>query len=131
MIEAVNRWVLIDPSTSDRYVFPINPNQMAKPHPRKGLVAVPSLKWGARTLASPRGPQEWQFSGVIRTKEMHDALAWWVTKSVLVTVNDHLDRNYQVLLNKFDFSESQPSRRKPWKGTYVMHATLFTYDEGP
>ena len=75
-------------------------------------------------------PQEWQFGGVIREKAMHDALAYWVTKSVLVTVNDHLERNYTVLLRHFNFEEGRRSYRKAWKGTYTMHAILFDYDEG-
>ena len=125
-----NRWILTDTVTSDTYVFPVNPNAMTKPFNRKNLTISPNTMWGARTTRVPTPPQDWQFSGVLMDKAMHDALKAWAEVQHLVTVNDHLDRNLTVLFTRFDFTERRPSARRAWKGTYTMHGLLFAHSGG-
>lgn len=122
------RWKFVDPATGDEWTHPINPNTMSAPP-----LSVKTLRTGSgsrrgvdrlRGFRAPAPAQDWQFGGVIRTREHHDALHEWAKKDRLIEVHDHLGRVFEVVITGFTPSDRQPTARTPWRLTYQMRTLM-------
>lgn len=120
------RWTLTYPSTGESWEMTINPNKMASPHESKNL----SFGRGSRgiqrpaTFKVPSGVVNWEWSGVINSKEHYDSLLEWSKKSDEVHVTDHFGRTFEVLIQKFAPEDRRPTGTKPWRLTYTMQAMI-------
>ena len=127
------RWKFHDTETDETVFLPINPNEADGAEIPRNM----SWAWGtARKLSyayqdRPRGinrpasaPPDWTFSGVIRDEAHHDLLLDWAQRSSILRVTDHFERTFEIIISEFDFTERQPTRDRPWRGTYTMTCLL-------
>lgn len=114
-------WKMKDLVTNEEYVFPINPNQMNPPFNAKNLNVFPGLDY--RTVKAPPVPGEWNFGGVCRGEDMHDALVDWSSRGHLLEITDHLNRTFRVLPSRIEMADKR-SRHEPWKFTYTISGLL-------
>lgn len=122
----VIRWVLRDTVTGETWTMPINPDLMGSPFPRKQFKHGLGWRRDGR-LSTFRGPSpavEWEWAGVIRTKEHYDRLAQWAAKSVAVDVTDHLSRTFRIYITEFNPVDRSPTPRVPWRLRYTMKARI-------
>jgi hypothetical protein len=119
---SVIRWRFYNPRTLLEYVVPINPNQMTSPHGPRDTIGytVSPIDQQVRARRNHKVPHEWQFAGVIRTQEHHDALRDWCASPDLIEVSDHLGRTFQVRLFSFEPVERRPTPHVPWRFRYVV-----------
>lgn len=119
------RWVLHDVATDESWTMPINPDSMSSPLSKRVLrVTTGQIGGRKRVFQTPPQPQEWEWSGVIRTKAHYDALVDWAKRSVEVDVTDHLERTFRVFINAFVPEERPPTPQTPWRGRYTMKTTI-------
>ena len=120
------RWKFYDPVLDETWTMPINPDSEANPSRNKGLAFARNARSGGRysTIRQVPTPLEWEFGGVIRTKEHHDALDDWMGRRRVIHVTDHLHRKYEVLLTDFQVTERYPTRHVRWRLRYSMKALL-------
>lgn len=125
-VPANYRWLFYDPVLDESYRVPINPNRMTSPLREKSLDTVTNVFGRIRTRRiDPNAPYEWSFSGVIRDIDHHDALVTWMKKLNLITITDHLGREFQVLPQEINITEKRPSAQKPDKFDYEMTVLVF------
>ncbi|NUS01910.1 MAG: hypothetical protein HOV97_05025 [Nonomuraea sp.] len=125
------RWTFTDPVGGTSWTTPINPNQASSPFPTRSLQLAPS-NWAdvgrglqrLRVFEAPPQPVEWQFGGVLRTKEHHDALRSWAKKSNEIRVSDHLGRTFEVIIKSFRPVERRPTPTVSWRMTYTVTALV-------
>lgn len=128
----MNRWKLEDLVADETYLFPINPNAASSPFPGRELAFAQGAAWvdtdaglqRTRVFESPPAPAEWEFSGVLRTKEQHDELLRWSKKSNEVRVSDHLGRTFEVIIRSFRPLERRPTPDNQWRMTYTVNALV-------
>jgi hypothetical protein len=120
------RWKLTDPVTTAVYTFDNNPNAMSSMYQDRQTLTGPSSPrfGGIRAVRTPEGPREFTFSGIFKTQGQYDALAAWCRKEYAVTLTDHFNRSWSVLLMAFDPEEQKPSQRVSWKGTYRVRGLV-------
>lgn len=124
---SVTRWVLTDPTVPESWTMPINPDSMSSPFGTREM----STSYGSllgqrrlRTFLTPASAVQWEWSGVIRTKEHHDALEAWSRKPGKVHVTDHLGRTFEVLIASFEPTDRRPTPNVPWRLRYTMKTML-------
>ena len=122
------RWVLFDPATSESWTMPINPNAMTSPEPtKKNLKHVSGVLYNKETLRTFMNRptlHEWEWKGVIRTKEHYDAYVYWMGKTGAVQVTDHLGRTWEVFLKVFDPEDRRPMATVPWRLNYTVKSVV-------
>jgi hypothetical protein len=133
---AINqRWIWYDPSTSDEWVVPMNPNKMTSPHAPKNTVLYPKSERThgrgeggggvARIMQFRQNPYEWSFSGVIRSEQhFHDLMAW-SKKTSRLHITDHLERTWEVRMDSIDIDEQRDTARNPWRFTYTVKVNIY------
>lgn len=120
----VVKWTLRDPNTSETYRFPINPDSMTPLGPVRNLSHSRSLHGGITTLEGARLQRDLDFSGVIRTQAMYDALVRWASKSVPVELTDHVGRRFRVYIYDFDPTDRSPVPRARNRWRYTIKTIL-------
>jgi hypothetical protein len=111
----------------DVYSFPINPKEMTSPlpTPKDGSSAAGvAAGSAAATLVRYDQPVEWSFGGFIRTLAQHDAMKAWEQRQGIVTVTDHLGRNFECFLSEFAATERKTNRVTPDRWQYTMKALV-------
>ena len=122
----VVRWVLKDTSTLVEWTMPINPDTMGSPFRgrRMKFARGDRLDQRVRAFSGARQAHEWEWTGVIRSKEHYDSLVEWAEKSVAVDVTDHLGRTFRVFLVEFVPVDRKPNAHVPWRLRYTMKALI-------
>jgi hypothetical protein len=123
----VIRWTLTDPATSESWTMPINPNAMTSPQTAKTLRHAYGIRRGVdrvRTFKTPNPAVQWEWSGVIRSKEHYDDYVYWASKTGEVHVTDHLGRTWEVFMASFEPEDRQPMANVPWRLRYKVRALL-------
>lgn len=126
------RWVLTDPATSETWMMPINPNAMTSPQAGKNLqnsygidrAYDPGSRQRVNTFLAPPSPTQWEWSGVIRSKDHYDAYVHWTQKPSEIHVTDHLGRTWEVLITAFAPEDRVPTQTVPWRLTYSVKALI-------
>ena len=124
------RWVLTDPATAETWQMPINPNEMTSPFGSKNLKHSYGARgfWGGTERVAlfqlPPGVVEWEWKGVIRTKEHYDSYVYWASKKGVVHVTDHLGRTWVVFLRSFEPEDRRPMATVPWRLKFTVKAML-------
>lgn len=109
------RWTLTDQSNGESWRMPANPNSMSPlPVGRDLSVAAD----GMFETAAPASQIQWD--GVIVNQAHYDALNEWAHRG-LVTVTDHLQRVFEVLIESFR-PDPKPGRRPGARQRYTMTA---------
>lgn len=129
---SVRRWVLHDPSTSETWTFPINPNKMTSPHPTKTTTIFArnynfeDTKAGVgRVLEYQQEPYDWQFSGVIRSQQHYTDFRDWCHRVHRLELTDHLGRTWRIRFDSVDLEEQKPTLRKDWRFSYTAKAIMY------
>lgn len=110
----VVKWRFDDPSSSsDSYVFEINPNDDGLPGYRKNFqISSTSAPEGKTLVMEGRDePRRGSFSGVSLTDTQHNAFITWFNKRNQIQVTDDLGREFMIIIESY-----QPTRR--WTRTY-------------
>lgn len=121
------RWALIDDTVPETWVMPINPDSMSSPVMKRRQLTFGNgyrADGRVRTFERPAPAMEWEWSGVIRTKEHYDQLVHWAEKSVAVVVQDHLNRVFRVYITDFLPTDRSPTYRTSWRMRYQMKARI-------
>jgi hypothetical protein len=116
-------WSFHDPETLETYELPINPDRRTSPRRRKELQHVRGSRANqneARSWMTPPGQWEWQWEGVIRSEQFHDALWDWVRRPRPIQVTDHLGQTRLVVFRKFEPQERRPTALVTWRLRYRM-----------
>lgn len=128
----MTRWSLYDPSTSETWTFPINPNKMTSPHPAKSstifarnVSQVDDSTGISRVFQQRQEPYEWSFSGVIRSQEHYEDFRDWARRVVRLRLTDHFGRVWSIRFDSVDMDEQKPTFRHPWRFTYTAKATVY------
>lgn len=126
---ATVRWVLRDTVTDATWTMPINPDAMTSPFDRRVFKFARGWRKDnrVRTFMTPSTPAEWEWSGVIRSKDHYDRLVEWAEKSVAVDVTDHLGRTFRVFITDFEPTDRRPTPRTPWRLRYAMKSRVMEY----
>lgn len=127
-IEVV-RWTLREGASGPTVALPFNPNTMSSPTlGRRMSYASGSRAADAEQMRgfemAPDGPASWTWGGVILTKAHYDLLLEWAKKSLVLRVTDHLDRTFEVIIEKYDPVERLPTPRRAWRADYTMTCML-------
>ena len=119
------RWVIRDTVTDESITVPVNPNKMGSP------TAARTLKWSFAPDGVLRGidtgaerPVSWTFSGVLLDKNHYDLLLAWAQRDTVLHITDHLDRTFEVIIERYDPIERRPSGTRPWRATYTITCLL-------
>ena len=120
------RWTFYDPTLDETWTMPINPDSMGNPNQGKTLTFGRNARSGGRhtTIRQAPHPVDWEFGGVIRTREHHDALNEWAGRRRIIHITDHVHRKYEVLLTAFEVTERAPTRNVRWRLRYSMKGLL-------
>lgn len=122
----VRRWVLQDTHTGDAYTFEFNPSEMTSPHGAKRIefAATTAVRGEKIAFEGSAEPVQWQFTGAIFTKAMHDELLYWSKKNNRVWLTDHLGRAWLIYITNY---APIPLRSvgKPWRHNYTVNALIF------
>lgn len=125
-VPANYRWLFEDAVAATSYRVPINPNRMSSPFRQKQLSTLTNVQGRIRTrMTGHNVPYEWTFSGVIRDIDHHDALLLWSKKKNLISITDHLGREWECLPQRFDVTEKRPSAQIPDKFDYTFTVLIF------
>lgn len=93
-MSAVSRWVLKDLETSETYVLPRNPKEMASPTmPHRTTANAGHRRTGFR---QGRIPTSWTFRGKVTTKAEYEALQSWAGRD-RVEIIDHRLRVHEII----------------------------------
>ena len=114
-------WTFHDPVTLETWTLPINPNAMTSPHRPKSFVHARGSRVNqneARSWLLPPEAWEWQFEGVFRTEEQHDAFLDWAQRPYPIEITDHLGHGRLVVFSRFAPEERQPTAATPWRFRY-------------
>ena len=120
-------WVLTDPATSDTWTMPINPDTMTSPFGPKSFKTAAGTKTGigrVRTFQTAPTIPEWQWEGVIRTKQHYDDLVDWASRPGEVHVTDHLGRTFAVVIQAFQPIDRRSMATVPWRLRYTMKVLI-------
>jgi hypothetical protein len=132
---SVNRWILKDTSNDESTRVPLNPNKMTTPTFQRSM----EFAWGTKANeSSPSGgisriraidngqqqPTEWSFEGVILKESHYNLLLAWTKRLQLLHITDHLDRTFEVIIQRFDPIERQRTPNNSWKMDYTMSCML-------
>lgn len=113
-------WKLIDPVTTEEYIFPRNPRATSSPNPLRRSTETLATVVDSRPMArQTTSVAQWTFEGKY-VGDMAEDIAAWMTKKYPVRVRDHLDQVWEVILDRFEPTEALPSARYAKKGTYSM-----------
>lgn len=122
----VKRWVFQDPYNDDEYTFHFNPSEMTSPHGPKRIefAATTAVRGEKIAFEGSTEPVQWQFSGSIHIKEMHDALLVWSKKNNRIWVTDHFGRAWLIYITNY---APVPVRSvgEYWRHNYTMNALIF------
>lgn len=124
------RWTFHDDVADETWVMPINPNRASSPFQTKAFTTAQGADIAStgiartRVFQAPLAPKEWEFGGILRTQAHHDALVAWVKKDNEVTITDHLERSFEVLLRAVQFQEQRPRPGALWRMTYTVNALV-------
>jgi hypothetical protein len=122
---AIVRWTFEDPSTSEVYVFPINPSDGGSPSYEKNFVYENTSAPDGKVIVfqGRNNPVKGTFSGTILHKEQYDAFVDWFNKKNQIYITDDLGRNFSIIIESF-----KPSRQRavhfPWKHSYQVDYTI-------
>ena len=122
------RWKFEDRETDEIVYLPINPREMSSPTIGRQM----QYAWGSsagreRIRAIDLGVQQpttWTFTGVILTKSHYDLLLEWADRLHVLRVTDHLDRTFEIIIQKFDPIERLPTATRSWRADYTMECLL-------
>ena len=121
------RWKLETLDASASYVFAMNPNAMAPPHPADA-VTFAYTRNGYIGIRTPAVPVSWQFSGILREQAQYDALVLWVTTHrTKVRLTTDLNERLVVRLSGLSADRQASGRNVPWRHTYTMKALVYSY----
>lgn len=113
------RWLLEDPQANIAdYRVPINPNKMSSPYKTRSLETMGGVLGRIRTRFSPTAPNEWTWSGVIRTSDHYEKLLEFSRCDNNIHITDHLGQTWDVMPLRFNADEKRPSVRQPFKYSY-------------
>lgn len=124
---SVVRWKFKDLSTNEEETLPVNPSSATSPFPGKVIASAKGPGFGGgginrpRLFQSPSPPAEWSFGGLIRSQADRDQLLRWSKKSSTVSVSDHLGRTFEVIIQRLEVVERQPTPTRPWRMTYTLN----------
>jgi hypothetical protein len=126
---SVVKWTFYDGVTT--YTHEINPNRMSSPlRPRPVTSFATSAKDGAaRSMRQPEPPHEWRFGGVVRSEAQYNNLLLWSQKTGVITITDHLGRDFQCLMLAFGPDEQRPTARTAWRFEYEMTVLVVGGDQ--
>lgn len=119
----MSRWTLREVATDETWTMPISPDSMTSPEPKRALRTA-GRQARKRVFQTPPPPRDWEWGGVIRTKQHHDTLLAWSLKDAEIDVTDHLDRTYRVAITEFSPTDRASTPRTPWRQRYTMKATI-------
>lgn len=124
-------WRWEDLSDGSVAYMPINPNEGASPNYDKNLTTATTTAPGAigavLVFEGTDTPSEFNFSGVLLTKDHYDFIFRVWEKRHLLRLTDDLGRVFTVYMKTFH-PERKLSRTYPWKHTY--QATAIIVDGG-
>lgn len=121
------RWLLNDPAAPLSVYVPINPNKMEAPARPRNMQWAWGTAWGQdrmRGIDQPGPATQWTFSGLLLTKAHYDLLLDWSGKLTRLNITDHLERTFEVVIQKFDPVERLPTRQRAWRADYTMTCLL-------
>lgn len=126
------RWSLYDPSVTETWTMPRNPNKMTSPHPPK-QTAIFARNFNfaddqagiSRVLQFRQQPYEWSFSGDIRTEQHYEDLRDWSRRVGRLELTDHFDRTWLIRFDSIDIDEQRPTARNAWRFTYTAKAIIY------
>lgn len=124
---AVQRWVFTDPSTSETYTVPINPNQMTAPFPQRQFTtkATTAVDGKGIVYEGQVKPADWNFQGVILDSTHYGNLKDWVYNHGRIQITDHYGRIITCVLQNFNATPKRAAS-KPWKHEYTITAIVFS-----
>jgi hypothetical protein len=105
----VKKWVFFDPydpnPATNRWVVPINPNEMTSPFPQRQVTSRFTTAIDGRVLlfeGSPK-PADWTFKGAIFNASHYDLLRSWVyDRRRRIIITDHFGRDIACVLQNFN-----------------------------
>jgi hypothetical protein len=121
----VQRWVFSDPSVPETYTVELNPNAMTSIWREKNITYAATTAVDGQTLMTEGNPnpKQWEFSGVLISKEHYDALLKWSKKRVRTYITDHYGRRLTVYWTNFS-PVPQRSVKYPWRHNYTCTAVI-------
>lgn len=130
---SVVRWQFLDTKTRASVVLPLNPREMSSPTSARNV----TFGWterdtnGLTGVGRPRlfdsgqtTPTEWTFTGRLVDQAHYDLLYQWTKSCRVLRVTDHLDRTFEIIIQKFDPQEKLPSASNPWRADYTLSCLL-------
>lgn len=121
---SVVRWRFLDIATSEEILLPLNPNTMSTPTETRNLSFAWGVKVGVERMrafqAPPDSPAQWTFGGVILEQSHYDLLVSWSGRLSILRIQDHIGRQFKVMIQKFDPVERRATPSRPWKADYTM-----------
>lgn len=119
------RWSFTDPSTSETYVFLVNPNAGGSPTFKKTVTPLPlTASDGAMVLFEGRQtPPTIAWSGVILDESQYSAVVTWFGHSHQLELTDDLARVTTIYITDFT-AKRAPRIHTPWRLTYDVKAIL-------
>lgn len=117
----VVKWKFEDISSSETYVFEINPNDDGLPGYRKNYTQSVTTAPDGKALVfegkseAPTG----SFSGVTLSQAQHEKFIEWFHKGNQIKITDDLERSYWVVLESYE-PKRRYSRTRPWRHDYTI-----------
>lgn len=121
--DGIVRWRFEDMENNDTVVVPLNPNEMSTPT-RARLMQWGSYRGNLKGQERSGPPAEWSFTGVLLTESHYDLLLAWTKRLHVLRVTDHLDRTFEIIIQKFDPVERPRAALREWRADYTMTCLL-------
>ncbi len=108
------KWTLSDGVQTMKLAY--NPYTMSSPHTPKNIT-VDTIQ--QLTVMNPAPGSEWSFSGYLYNQLEYDRFVYWYNKDMVLTLTDHLGREWQVVSAELDITDRRNSARNSNRYEYT------------
>jgi hypothetical protein len=117
-------WIWTDSVEGTTQVMPINPNAGAAPAYEKNLTKKTTSAGHVLVQEGNPNPIQFEFSGVLLTKEHYDFVKNLWDKHHPVLLTDDLGRTFTIYLESFKPTRKPSRAGYPWKHDYQATAVI-------
>jgi hypothetical protein len=112
----VSKWTLSDGVQTMTFKF--NPYTMSSPYTPKSIT-IDTIQ--QMTVMNPAPGSEWNFQGYIYSQVEYDKFVYWYNKDTLLTLTDHLGREWEVVSSKLDITDRRNTARNSNRYEYTWN----------